>query len=135
MHLRKVLADAFEGVTVFHYQHFFDTLNADNTVYARQCSIGGLAVVSMTADLGLSGGFMVWDHPTNMQRQALARTPCLRRHTPPQGANGHTGTGTTSVRSRTGTLRLCTNSVISSICATPRLPGETRNALCTIRTI
>lgn len=91
MHLRKVMADAFEGVTFFHYTHFFDTLNQDESVFARQCAIGGVAAVSMTADLGLQGAFLVWDHPLNMQRQVLTRTMCERGGTAPQGVDGHTG--------------------------------------------
>jgi hypothetical protein len=71
-HQRKVMADGFEGVTFFHYQHFFEAMAADGTtVYARQCDIGGVASVSMNADLGLVGAFMVWDHPDNMQRQTM----------------------------------------------------------------
>ncbi len=91
MHVRKVLADAFEGVTFFHYQHFFDTLKADGTSYARQCSIGGVAAISMISDLGLSGAFTVWDHPTFPQRQTLARQVCVNRGTRPSGPDGHTG--------------------------------------------
>jgi hypothetical protein len=91
MHLRKVLADGFEGVTVFHYQHFFEALNPDGSVYARQCAIGGVAAISMNTDLGLSGAFSVWDHPTNLQRQTLKRTLCVRSGKRPQGASGHDG--------------------------------------------
>lgn len=91
MHVRKVLADAFEGVTLFHYQHFLDALNPDGSNYARQCAIGGVAAISMNADLGLSGAFLVWDHPTNLQRQTLARQLCVRRGVAPAGGNGHTG--------------------------------------------
>jgi hypothetical protein len=93
MHIRKVLLDGFEGVTFFHYQHLFDTLNADGSLYARQCSIGGVAAISMIADLGLSGAYTVWDHPTNLQRQVLARQICTNRGTAAQGADGHTGGG------------------------------------------
>jgi hypothetical protein len=91
MHLRKVLADAFEGVTVFHYQHFFDTKDSTGALYARQCSIGGVAAISMNADLGLSGAFLVWDHPTNHQRQIMKRALCVARGVGPEGVDGHTG--------------------------------------------
>lgn len=91
LHLRKILADAFEGVTLFHYQHFFDTLKPDGTIYARQAAIGGVAAVALNTDLGLSGGFIVWDHPDNGQRQTLSRALCVQRGTLPQGPDGHTG--------------------------------------------
>ncbi len=92
MHLRKVLADtAFEGVTLFHYQDFYEVLDATGAVESRQCEIGGVAAVEINADLGLSGAFLVWDHPSNGQRQALARQLCEQAGTTPQGVDHHTG--------------------------------------------
>jgi len=91
MHVRKVLADGFEGVTLFHYRHFIDTLEADGSIYGRQCAIGGVAAINLNADLGLSGAFAVWDHPTNHQRQTMQRLMCVRKGIAPMGADGHQG--------------------------------------------
>jgi hypothetical protein len=71
MEQRKLMRDDFDGVTFFHYTHFYDVVDSSGDLKTRQCDLGGLAAVTYSADLGFRGAFSVWDHPDNGQRFAL----------------------------------------------------------------
>lgn len=80
LHQREVMANGFLGMTFFHYTHMYEAYSFDPTVPpVRQCDLGGLAAVGMSADLGFKAGFAVWDHPNNMQRQNLVHDKLRRQ--------------------------------------------------------
>ena len=67
-HQRKIMADAFEGVTFFHYINLWETVDSGGASVARDYSLGGVAKVDTSADLGLKSMFFVWDHPDDRRR-------------------------------------------------------------------
>ncbi len=80
VHQRAILADAFEGMTFYHYTHMYQTKKLDGTDEALQWDLGGLAAVGMSADLGFKAAFIVWDHPNNGQRQTLRHSQEAKRN-------------------------------------------------------
>lgn len=73
MHVRKLMADQFEGVTFFHYTHFLEPKTIAGGVMGRQVGIGGFAGIELSRDLGLDAAFLAWGHPTDNSRRDLKR--------------------------------------------------------------
>jgi len=78
MHQLKIFADAYEGVSFFHYMNILQTVDAagqplpasnagDPT--GRYYSLGGVAKCDTSTDLGLKSTFFVWDHPDDHRRE------------------------------------------------------------------
>jgi hypothetical protein len=84
MHQLKVAADAYEGVTFFHYINILNTVDAAGNEppasagipTGRYYDLGGVAKVDTSFDLGLKSIFFVWDHPTD-GRRGLSKTPSI----------------------------------------------------------
>lgn len=82
MHVRKLMADQFEGVTFFHYAHLLEPKTAAGGVMGRQVSIGGFAGIELSRDLGLDAAFLAWGHPTDNSRRDLKRLWAQYRNDP-----------------------------------------------------
>jgi hypothetical protein len=82
MHQLKIAADAYEGVSFFHYINMLQTLDSAGNPppltgvdpVGRYYALGGVAKVDTSVDLGLKSVFFVWDHP-NDGRRGRSRTP------------------------------------------------------------
>lgn len=70
MCLLKLMEDAFEGVTFFHYINSWESQDSDGNAKARNWGLGGVAKTEMASDLGLKSMFFVWDHPDDERRKA-----------------------------------------------------------------
>lgn len=79
LHQLKIMADDFEGMTFFHYRNISETCDEDGTIRSQQFALGGLAAVGMSADYGYTAAFMVWEHPTNEQRERLKHAELRKR--------------------------------------------------------
>ena len=84
MHQLKIAADAYEGVTFFHYINILRTVDAAGNEppagggppVGRYYDLGGVAKVDTSFDLGLKSTFFVWDHP-NDGRRGQSKVPAI----------------------------------------------------------
>ncbi|MCO5169072.1 MAG: hypothetical protein M9894_22240 [Planctomycetes bacterium] len=73
LHHRKVMQDAFFGVTFFHYTAAYRVVDRRGGG-VQDHSLGGVAKADMSSDLGLKSCFFVWDHPTSGRRAIASGT-------------------------------------------------------------
>lgn len=66
----KLIDDAFQGVTFFHYINMWETIDSTGASKARNWGLGGVAKTEMAGDLGLKSMFFLWDHPSDGRRAA-----------------------------------------------------------------